>query len=141
MSLYYQGHAMTKYFAGDCGDFAVGVHRQVGGKLAALIEHDEELQGDVLIHAFVQCDDGTILDASGDESDIETMLSEFPHCGSARLVNLTEPELFEIAYGVTERVLTADVLRDVAMLLSTVGRRANAQMEPAPERNRPRVKP
>ncbi len=112
---------MARYFEGDCGDFAVALHRLAGGTLTALVEHDERLEADVLIHAFLQCADGTILDSSGDESSIETMLDEFPHCGGARVVRLSEKEVFELAYGASERVLSDDVFRDVESLLAEVG--------------------
>lgn len=125
MSLYYPGHPLARYFEGDCGDFAVALHRLAGGTLSALVEHDEQLKCDVLIHAFIECADGTILDGSGDESTIETMLSEFPHCGNARMEILTESQVFVLAYGSAERILGDEVLRDAAKVLAEIEGRNN----------------
>lgn len=98
MSIYYLGHPNVRYFEGDCAIFAIALHHISKKPLAALVEYSDEINQEVLIHAFVLLNqDGAILDASG-ESSINDVLNEFPHGGKSYLCLFNEEDLLKLAY-------------------------------------------
>jgi hypothetical protein len=52
-----------------------------------------------LIHAYVKSPNGTIIDASGTDTNIASMLAEFPNEGNAEEMQLTAKQAITLAYG------------------------------------------
>jgi len=97
-AMYYSGHILEKYFGGDCPVFAVALHKLTGYPIYGLVEYDEDINKTVLIHAYVKAPDGRIIDAIGDESTVEDILTEFPNSGEVEEVPMTEQEVLSIGY-------------------------------------------
>jgi translation elongation factor EF-1beta len=97
-SIYDFGHQNHKYFEGDCPIFAVALNKLTGYPIYALVEEDYNLECNVLIHAYVKAPDGTIIDATGNESTIGDILAELPNEGDAREVQMTVQEVLSIGY-------------------------------------------
>lgn len=92
-SVYYLGHPLTRYFEGDCPIFAVALHRITGYPIYGLVEDGN------LVHAYVKDLHGNAIDASGNDTDVETMLAEFPNEGQAQEVQLSEQQVLSLGYG------------------------------------------
>lgn len=98
MGLYYIGHPRTEFFEGDCAIFAIALAELTGKPLAAMLDHDDELDKVVLVHAFVLLDDaGAILDAAGLSSTDEVRQS-FPNSGNPWTESITKEKLLSLAY-------------------------------------------
>jgi hypothetical protein len=91
-SVYYLGHELSEYFEGDCAIFAVALNKLTGYPIYGLIENGN------LVHAYVKSPDGTCIDASGDDTGIQTMLAEFPNDGNAEERQLTAKQVIAIGY-------------------------------------------
>jgi hypothetical protein len=92
-SVYYLGHPNTEYFEGDCALFAVALNNLTGYLIYGLVENGN------LIHAYVKSPNGTIIDASGTDTNIASMLAEFPNEGNAEEMQLTAKQAITLAYG------------------------------------------
>ena len=94
---------------GDCPIFAIALHRLSKLPLMALVEYDEEMGSDVLIHAYVKLDDKWRVDASG-ETNVAHMLAKFPNNGDAEEVQISEKDLIKLGYGKNKCPALSEVL-------------------------------
>jgi hypothetical protein len=98
MGLYHEGHPLEGYFHGDCAIIAVALADLTGKPLAAMLDHDNDLDREVLVHAFVSLDDnGAIFDAAG-LSTIEHVRESFPNSGSPKTTPIGKDRLLSLAY-------------------------------------------
>ena len=121
MTLYYQGHPLSRFWEGDCPIFAIALNQLSRWPLFALVEHDANLGKLVLVHAYVKSPEGRMLDAAGLEDSSEHLLEEFPHEGGAYEMAIEKAELLAIGYGTTPVPDLASVLVIAQVVLDSVG--------------------
>jgi hypothetical protein len=97
--MYLENPELDQFLHGDCPIFAVALHRLTGYPIYGLVEFDEVIGHTVLIHAYVKAPDGKLIDASGDESTVETILDVFPNNGESEEITMTDKQVLKIGYG------------------------------------------
>lgn len=91
--------AKFDFECGDCAALAVALHRLNGLPMFAVVDYDEVLKKNVLVHAYVKIEHAEypVFDIRG-PGTLEFVLERFPNSGDTAEVALDEKKLLAMAY-------------------------------------------
>lgn len=105
---------LERWLHGRCALFAVALHRATGLPIWAWIDEDPEIDGPVLVHAFV-IDGERAVDASG-VRDPDVFLGEY-ETWDPSLVEMTEAQVLAIGEGPDlDAAMFAEATADAALV-------------------------